>query len=109
DSTPGILLGFLITVASAVSAQTSTDNSPDARLRTLYTEEWSWRQKEGLRGGAGDTFARVDAASQKARLDYWARTLAPLDPIPFEQLSAEEKINAQIFRTSLRELVSDIE
>ena len=108
-STRVMLLVLLITVASAVSAQTPTDNSPDARLRALYNEEWSWRQKEGLRGGAGDTFARVDAASQKARLDYWARTLATLDAIPFEQLSAEEKINAQIFRTSLRELVSDIE
>ena len=37
------------------------------------------------------------------------RTLATLDTIPFDQLSAEEKINAQIFRTSLRALASDIQ
>ena len=37
------------------------------------------------------------------------KTLATLDTIPFDQLSAEEKVNAQIFRTSLRELVSDIQ
>ena len=37
------------------------------------------------------------------------RTLATLDTIPFDQLSAEEKINAQIFRTSLRELASDVQ
>jgi uncharacterized protein (DUF885 family) len=90
-------------------APSQTNASADARLRALYTEEWAWRQKEGLRGGAGDTFARVDAASQQARLAYWTKTLAALDAIPFDELSAEEKINAQIFRTSLRELVSDIQ
>ena len=93
----------------AVRAQAPVPGSADARLRALYTEEWSWRQKEGLRGGAGDTFTRVDAASQQARLAYWTKTLTALDAIPFGELSPEEKINAEIFRTSLRELVSDIE
>jgi uncharacterized protein (DUF885 family) len=93
-----------------VRAQTQADGSADARLRALYTEEWDWRGKELLRGGAtGDRFPRVDAASQQARLAYWTRTLAALDAIPFDQLSAEEKINAQIFRTSLRELASDVQ
>jgi uncharacterized protein (DUF885 family) len=94
--------------SQAVSAQAQAGASADARLRELYTEEWTWRQKEGLRGG-GDRFPRVDAASQQARLAYWTRTLAALDAIPFDELSAEEKINAQIFRTSLRDLISDIE
>jgi uncharacterized protein (DUF885 family) len=103
---------FLIAVAPAPSTaplQAQTDTSADARLRALYTEEWSWRQKEGLRGGAGDTFARVDAASQQRRLEYWTKALATLETIPVDQLSAEEKVNAQIFRTSLRALVSDIQ
>jgi len=107
-----VLIGFLITVApwfSPVSAQPQTDTSADARLRALYTEEWNWRQKELGRGGAAsDRFPRVDGASQQARLDYWTRTLATLDTIPFDQLSPEEKINAQIFRTSLRALASDV-
>jgi uncharacterized protein (DUF885 family) len=93
----------------AVSAQDQAGGAADARLRELYTEEWNWRQKEGLRGGGGDRFPRVDAASQQARLAYWTKTLAAVDAIAFDQLSAEEKINAQIFRTSLRELISDIE
>jgi uncharacterized protein (DUF885 family) len=106
-----MLAGFLITVAPWVSAQSQPDpSSADARLRALYTEEWNWRQKELGRGNAAsDRFAAVDAASQQARLAYWTTTLATLDTIPFDQLSAEEKINAQIFRTSLRELVSDIQ
>ena len=85
-------------------------SSADARLRALYTDEWEWREKELLRGGAtSDRFPRVDAASQQARLAYWTKTLAALDAIPFDQLSAEEKINAQIFRTALRELISDVQ
>ncbi len=109
---------FLVTslVAAAVgltplAAQNQPDSpSADARLRALYTAEWEWREKELLRGGgSSDRFPRVDAASQQARLAYWTKTLAALDAIPFDQLSAEEKINAQIFRTSLRELVSDVQ
>lgn len=96
-----------VTLPAPFAAQAPAATSADARLRALYTEEWNWRQKELGRGS--DTFARVDAASQQARLAYWTKTLAALDAIPFDQLSDEEKINAQIFRTSLRELVSDIE
>ena len=105
-----MVISFLVTVAlsSPLSAQTQTDTSADARLRALYTEEWNWRQQEFGRG-AGDRFPRVDAASQQARLAYWTRTLATLDTIPFDQLSPEEKINAQIFRTSLRALASDVQ
>jgi len=104
-----LTVGLFATVVSTVSTQGQPDTSADARLRALYTEEWNWRQSEMARGpGAGDRFPRVDAASQETRLAYWTRTLATLDTIPFDQLSSEEKINAQIFRTSLRALVSDI-
>jgi uncharacterized protein (DUF885 family) len=107
------LICFLFVAAPAswlVTAQSQPDGSADARLRALYTDEWDWRGKEMLRGGgSSDRFPRVDAASQQARLAYWTKTLTTLDTIPFDQLSAEEKINAQIFRTSLRELVSDVQ
>ena len=89
--------------------------SADARLRALYTEEWNWRRNEMARGGdqpgeagASDHFPKVDAASQQARLRTWTRTLKTLDSIPFDELSAEEKVNAQIFRTSIRALASDV-
>ena len=50
----------------------------------------------------------MDAASQQARLAYWTRTLATLDSIPLAQLSPEERINAQVFRTSIRALANDV-
>src|SRR5688500_5346345 len=108
-----VLICVLITVArefSPVSAQSQSDSSADARLRALYTQEWSWRQQElGRAGAAGDRFARVDAASQQARLAYWTRALATLDAIPFDRLSPEEKVNAQVFRASLRALARDVQ
>jgi uncharacterized protein (DUF885 family) len=103
------------TVFWSASAQTPANGSADARLRALYTEEWNWRRHELARTGdregaedASDHFPKVDAASQQARLAYWTRTLATLDSIPFDQLSPEEKVNAQVFRTSIRALANDI-
>ena len=58
--------------------------------------------------GASDHFPRVDAASQQARLAYWTRTLATLDSIPLDELSPEEKVNAQVFRASIRALSNEM-
>ncbi len=113
----GLLSAVLFATFLALSphaAQTQRDStSADARLRALYTDEWNWRQKELAQSGAqpgdpSDRFPRVDAASQQARLAYWTRALATLDSIPFDQLSAEEKVNAQVFRTSIRALANDV-
>src|SRR5262249_13970856 len=97
-----IRLSVWVLAATQVSAQST---SADARLRELYTAEWSWRQRELA---PADRFPRVDAASQQARLAYWTRVLAALDSIPLNQLSSEERINAQVFRTSMRALANDI-
>jgi uncharacterized protein (DUF885 family) len=102
-------------VFSSASAQSQRDGSADVRLRALYAEEWKWRQQEMARtgdqpgeAGASDRFPRVDDASQQARLAYWTKTLAALDGIPFDELSAEEKVNAQVFRASIRALTNDL-
>lgn len=89
--------------------------SADARLRALYTAEWTWRQREMARrsdnpgeAGASEHFPRVDATSQQARLAYWTRALAALDSIPMAELSPEEAVNAQVFGTSIRALANDV-
>ena len=106
-----MLCALLVLSPSAAGMQRDA-TSADARLRVLYTEEWAWRQKEMARGGQpgdeSDHFPKVDAASQQARLAYWTRTLETLDAIPFDQLSPEEKVNAQVFRTSIRALANDV-
>jgi uncharacterized protein (DUF885 family) len=105
------LAALFVLVPASVETQRGT-SSADERLRALYTEEWTWRQQELARGGgqAGDAdhFPKVDAASQQARLVYWTRALATLDSIPFDGLSAEENVNAQVFRASIRALANDV-
>jgi uncharacterized protein (DUF885 family) len=92
-----------------IAAQTQRQAGPaDARLRALYTEEWTWRQQEMGGGGSNDSFPRVDAASQQARLAYWTKALATLDTIPLAELSPDERVNAQVFRASIRALADEV-
>ena len=102
-----LVLSICLVLASpAVRTQPA---SADERLRALYTEEWTWRQRELPQPGAAwDRQPRVDAASQQARLAYWTRALAALDAIPFDQLSPDEKVNAQVFRASIQALANDV-
>ncbi|MEX2282448.1 MAG: DUF885 family protein [Gemmatimonadota bacterium] len=102
-----------LALLSVTQLTAQASGSADARLRALYTAEWAWRQRElaQVAGGADnvpDHFPRVDAAAQQARLAYWTRVLATLDSIPLAQLSPEERINAQVLRTSIRALANDI-
>jgi uncharacterized protein (DUF885 family) len=102
-----VLSALIVLSPREVQTQRET-NSADAQLRALYTEEWNWRQKELGRDGVSDRFPKVDAASQQARRAYWTKALATLESIPFDQLSPEEKVNAQIFGTSIRALAADV-
>lgn len=105
----GLCAALVLALAPAFArAQATGDTaSADARLRALYTEEWNWRQREFGRGDGG-RFAPVDAASQKARLEYWTKALDTLSAIPFDQLSPEEKVNAQVFKASIQGLADDV-
>jgi uncharacterized protein (DUF885 family) len=94
--------------AFAQPAPQAASQSADARLKALYDAEWEWRTKElaldpdGEREGS-DRLPSVDAASQARRAAYWNNTLAELNKIPFDQLSPEERINAEVFKTALEE------
>jgi uncharacterized protein (DUF885 family) len=110
-----LTLVFVVTSMIGEPAFAQGTSVVDARLRALYTAEWQWRQQEMARAsdapgdaGAAARLPKVDAASQARRYAYWQRTLAALDSIPLDQLSAEERINAQVLGTSLRALANDV-
>jgi uncharacterized protein (DUF885 family) len=109
---PAVLVPCALVLFSTAAGTQRVASSADERLRALYTEEWNWRRKELGRDADQQADAahlpRVDAASQQARLAYWTRTLAALDGVPFDRLSPEEKVNTQIFRTSIRALANDV-
>lgn len=113
------LLGTLILSPVAALAQqtpppTAASASADARLRALYEAEWAWRRTENAEvegvgdGALADHMPQVDPATQQARLAYWQRALDALNAIPVDQLSAEERINAAVFRTVLEEQIGDV-
>jgi uncharacterized protein (DUF885 family) len=100
--------------APAMAAEPPAAGPADARLKALYEGEWAWRQQEGLRVGRGadeagvDHLPKIDPATQAAHLAYWKKALAELDAIPANQLSAEEKINAAVFRRTIKTLAEDV-
>ena len=109
-----LALSVLVILPTSAGTQRDT-RSADARLKALYTEEWNWRRQEMARlsdepgeAAASDHFPNVDAASQQARLAYWTKTLATLDSIPLDELSREEKVNAQVFRASIRAFSNEL-
>jgi uncharacterized protein (DUF885 family) len=85
--------------------------SGDARFSAIHRAEWEWRVKERLasdeseRSQVASDFARVDAASQAARLVHWQGVLRQLDAIDPASLSAPEKINYQVYRAQIAAFV----
>jgi uncharacterized protein (DUF885 family) len=100
-------------VLLAQAAPVQQAGSADAQLKALYEREWAWRQQEGLRGRRGegdgvDHLPSVAPATQARRLAYWTQTLKELDTISEAQLSPQEKVNAQVFRRSIKTFVDDL-
>src|SRR5688500_16805726 len=94
----------LLAAPAAVAQDQAT--SADARLKAIYEAEWTWRAQElALNPEASpdgaDRLPHVDAASQERRLVYWTEVLRQLDAIPLDELSPEERINADVLRTSI--------
>ncbi len=84
----------------------------DARLRDLYNAEDAWRKAQR---GAGDEdhpekilaeLPSVDAATQDAQLSHWEGVLRQLDGVKAAGLSAEERVNFEVFRAQIVVLVN---
>ena len=85
------------------------------KLNAIYQAEWEWWKNEMAEepdderpGEESDHLARVDEASQQARLAHLQDVLAAVNRIGTASLSGEDRINAEIFRTILEERISDL-
>jgi uncharacterized protein (DUF885 family) len=99
--------------AQEITPASSAAASADARLKALYDAEWAWRAKEFGSDESGFGFAAprlpsVTAEAQQRRLAYWSKALEDLNRIPIDQLTAEERINAEVFRTVLEARTSEL-
>src|ERR671912_743703 len=93
---PLAVLAVVIALVPSRSGAQPAASDADARLRTLYTDEWNWRRQELGRtgdqpgdGAAVDRLPRVDAAAPQRRLAHWARAPPPPGTISHTRLSAE--------------------
>jgi len=110
----GLLLAVLASPGIAASKRPSpaakSPPSADARLREIYTAEWKWRShddgdSEDDEGKIADHLPHVDNVSQEKRLSHWRATLAALNDIPVQQLSAKERLNYDVYRPQIEILV----
>ncbi|MFK8041896.1 DUF885 domain-containing protein [Congregibacter sp.] len=106
---------LLITACAASTPQiSSSGESADRQLSALYEREWQWRQNEfGKERDSNGKWVKkaslpdVSHAAQQRRLVYWEKTLIELDAIDLDALSAEEAINAEVFRQIVETLAND--
>jgi len=106
-------LVFSAAIQSAHGAEVT--QTADARLKAIYDAEWAWRMDQFAQvkdsegwSASGERLPRVDPAAQQARLAYWTKVLAGLDRIGVSDLSAEERVNYAVFRTSIEALANDV-
>ena len=95
------------------SAERAVSSSADAQLKALYDGYARWDSKEqgSFENSRGETestayLPRVDEASQLRRAAHLKELLSQLNAIPAAQLSPDERVNAEIFRTVLENAIS---
>jgi uncharacterized protein (DUF885 family) len=99
----------LLMTSPALSA---TQRDADARLRSIYTSEWQWREQqladsEDSQRPITDHLPKVDPAAQLMRLRYWEDVLKRLDAIDRAALSPQEQLNYDVYRPQIKVLLAN--
>lgn len=110
----GPALASVATQASPDETGARQESEVGAQLKALYEADWAarmgdrGREPDGKGGWAqASRLADVDLASQERRIERAATALAALDALPLDRMSAEDRINAAVFRTMLESSLID--
>lgn len=109
-----IMFCLLVPLAVHAKAPMPTQGDADAAFVKVYTQEWSWRQRQLGNDPDGSDFSRrarlpnVNAAAQAARLAVWEDVLRQLDRIDVEKLSPMQRINYRIYRPQIENLAAEV-
>lgn len=106
------IVAWIIVACMTDGLAVAAQPSPDARLKSLYTHEWTWREAELADDEEGekpvvDHLPKVDPASQARRLAYWTNVMRALDTIQRSQLSAIERVNYDVYRPQIAAFIAD--
>jgi uncharacterized protein (DUF885 family) len=104
------LLGAVAILFLAIACAPKASDA-DARFRSLYSDEWTWRNEqfpddEDSQKPVQDHLPKVDAASEAARQQHWEEVLAQLKQIPRAGLSAAEQLNYDIYLPQIEGLIA---
>ena len=107
--TAALLAGLaLVSIAHAQSA--------DDMFKSIYSQEWTWRQQQFGGYDNEDSQSNPDAAhlpevnakAQAARLAHWDGVLKQLDGVAVKDLSADNQINYAVYRPQIENLAAAI-
>lgn len=110
-----LIMCGILAFAAAAQAEAPKPSTADERFKAIYSEEWTWRKQqfpgldnEDRSAEHDDRLPAIDAKSQQARLQYWIDVLHKVDAIPAGELSAENKVNLEIFRPQIENLAAGV-
>lgn len=111
-------LSVLPTVVSATEAAVGVplaESAADARFRTIYEQEWAWRQatmgeadEDSDSTGDNPYLPDVSPAAQQARLKVWEQVLARLDALDQTALSPANRVNFAVYRAQVENLAAAV-
>jgi uncharacterized protein (DUF885 family) len=108
-------LGYPALILAVSLPANAVKSAPDNRFKVLYTQEWSWREGQRLEEDEDQTaahneirsqLARVDAATQQARLAHWSAVMKQLETIQPESLRPAERTNYSIYKAQIQVLIN---
>jgi len=107
----GIMAMAAASTITMATAGLAADSSEDARFKTIYSAEWTWREHQQADDeDSGDRISAhlpdVGPAAQAARLDMWSDVMATLVTIDATKLSPENRINLQVYRNQIVTLLA---
>jgi uncharacterized protein (DUF885 family) len=110
-----IARGLAVAVTAAcmgACSENAKQHDADASLKAIYTTEWTWREAqlpddEDSQKPIADHLPDVGPAAQEMRLRYWEDVLRKLDAIARDHLSAEERLNYEVYRPQIEVLIAN--
>jgi uncharacterized protein (DUF885 family) len=105
----GCLMVAAISHADTGKPDTAKASAADEAFKTIYSDEWKWRQAQfpGLddedreASAHDDRLPAIDPAAQAERLKYWKGVLRKLAALSVDDLSAENKVNFAVYRPQI--------
>lgn len=112
---PIALATFLLVVLLPGVAIAQNESAADKQFTAIHEKEWAWRKTQfpGLdddkdKPARVDSLPKIDARTQRRRLEVWEGVLRELDTIDQNQLSPEQRINFAIYQPQIADLAADI-